>query len=141
MTWDKGAPHSGSWCFHGKDGVAGSIPAGGSTKNQQARPGITPGLRHARSDPNRRLPTICQQVTKRGEVGTLRGDRLEGFAVWSAYSGCRAVGTSSLLFDLRSYRTLVHCCPRTIQVERRGVAAAVGRRLEGGEQRSGASWW
>ena len=30
--------------FHGKDGVAGSIPAGGSTTNQQARPGPTPGL-------------------------------------------------------------------------------------------------
>ena len=31
MTWGNGVPHSGSWWFHGKDGVAGSIPAGGST--------------------------------------------------------------------------------------------------------------
>jgi hypothetical protein len=30
--------------IHGKDGVAGSIPAGGSTTNQQLRPGPTPGL-------------------------------------------------------------------------------------------------
>ena len=33
--------------IHGKDGVAGSIPAGGSTPNQQARPGLVPGLTHA----------------------------------------------------------------------------------------------
>jgi hypothetical protein len=32
VTWENGGPHSGSWWFHGKDGVAGSIPAGGSTK-------------------------------------------------------------------------------------------------------------
>jgi hypothetical protein len=31
----------------GKDGVAGSIPAGGSTTNQQLRPGPAPGLFHA----------------------------------------------------------------------------------------------
>jgi hypothetical protein len=31
-TWGNGVPHSGSRWFHGKDGVAGSIPAGGSTK-------------------------------------------------------------------------------------------------------------
>jgi hypothetical protein len=30
MTWGKRGSHSGSWWFHGKDGVAGSIPAGGS---------------------------------------------------------------------------------------------------------------
>jgi hypothetical protein len=33
--------------INGKDGVAGSIPAGGSTPNQQPRPGPTPGLFHA----------------------------------------------------------------------------------------------
>src|SRR5919106_5681446 len=43
----------------GKDGVAGSIPAGGSTPNQQARPGTTRGLLHARRAPNRHLPAIC----------------------------------------------------------------------------------
>jgi hypothetical protein len=31
VTWGNGGSHSGSWWFHGKDGVAGSIPAGGST--------------------------------------------------------------------------------------------------------------
>ena len=31
MTWGNGGPHSGSRWFHGKDGVAGSVPAGGST--------------------------------------------------------------------------------------------------------------
>ena len=44
MTWGNGGSHSGSWWFHGKDGVAGSIPAGGSTPNQQLRPGPAPGL-------------------------------------------------------------------------------------------------
>jgi hypothetical protein len=34
------------------------------------------------------LPTICQWVTKRGRASTLRGDRLERFAVWSGYAGC-----------------------------------------------------
>jgi hypothetical protein len=46
MSWGNGGPHSGSRWFHGKDGVAGSIPAGGSTPNQQHRPGNTPGLSH-----------------------------------------------------------------------------------------------
>jgi hypothetical protein len=32
VTWENDGSHSGSWWFHGKDGVAGSIPAGGSTK-------------------------------------------------------------------------------------------------------------
>jgi hypothetical protein len=67
--------------IHGKDGVAGSIPAGGSTPNQQLRPGATPGLTYARSNPNRRLPANCQQITDRGYVNTLRRDRLEWFAV------------------------------------------------------------
>jgi hypothetical protein len=44
----------------GKEGVAGSIPAGGSTPNQQARPGLVPGLFPARSPSNRHLPEICQ---------------------------------------------------------------------------------
>jgi hypothetical protein len=47
---------------HGKDGVAGSIPAGGSTPNQQLRPGPAPGPLHARSAPNCRLPEICQKT-------------------------------------------------------------------------------
>ena len=67
--------------IHGKDGVAGSIPAGGSTPNQQPRPGPVPGLSYARSDPNRRLPAICQQITNRGHVDMLRGSHLERFAV------------------------------------------------------------
>jgi hypothetical protein len=33
--------------IHGKDGVAGSIPAGGSTPNQQLRPGLVSGLLYA----------------------------------------------------------------------------------------------
>jgi hypothetical protein len=41
----------------GKDGVAGSIPAGGSTPNQQLRPGPTPGLFYARRARN----AICQR--------------------------------------------------------------------------------
>jgi hypothetical protein len=45
----------------GKDGVAGSIPAGGSTPNQQPRPGPAPGLSHTRSAANRHLPEICQK--------------------------------------------------------------------------------
>jgi hypothetical protein len=56
----------------GKDGVAGSIPAGGSTPNQQARPGPAPGLSCARSDPKHRLPAICQQLLNRGRANTLR---------------------------------------------------------------------
>jgi len=36
---------------------------------------------HARRDPRRRLPAICQQITKRGRLNTIRGDRLERFAV------------------------------------------------------------
>jgi hypothetical protein len=42
VTWENGGSHSGSWWFHGKDGVAGSIPAGGSTPNQQLRRGTSP---------------------------------------------------------------------------------------------------
>jgi hypothetical protein len=63
----------------GKDGVAGSIPAGGSTTNQQLRPGPAPGLFHGRGTLNRRLPAICQQITNCGCVSTLRGDHLERF--------------------------------------------------------------
>jgi hypothetical protein len=48
--------------IHGKDGVAGSIPAGGSTPNQQLRPGPAPGLSHARSASNHHLPEICQKT-------------------------------------------------------------------------------
>src|SRR5215211_9372792 len=33
--------------IYGKDGVAGSIPAGGSTPNHKVRPGLIPGLFHA----------------------------------------------------------------------------------------------
>jgi hypothetical protein len=45
----------------GKDGVAGSIPAGGSTTEQQVRPGPAPGLSHTRSGATRHLPEICQK--------------------------------------------------------------------------------
>jgi hypothetical protein len=38
--------------INGKDGVAGSIPAGSSTTKRQARPGLVPGLWHARRGPN-----------------------------------------------------------------------------------------
>jgi hypothetical protein len=73
---------------NGKDGVAGSIPAGGSTTNQQLRPGPAPGLLHARRVLSRRLPAICQQITNRGRANTLGGDHLERFAVWSANTSC-----------------------------------------------------
>jgi hypothetical protein len=63
--------------IHGKDGVAGSIPAGGSTPNQQLRPGPAPGLSHPRRKKNRRLPVICQQITSRGRVNTFGSDHLE----------------------------------------------------------------
>src|SRR5215212_6069532 len=69
-------------------GVAGSIPAEGSTTNQQLRPGPAPGLFHARRASDRRLPTICQRVTTRSRVITLSGDHLERFAVWSGDAGC-----------------------------------------------------
>jgi hypothetical protein len=61
-TWGNGGSHSGSWWFHGKDGVAGSIPAGAPPQNHQLRPGPTPGLLHARRAPNRHLPEICQRT-------------------------------------------------------------------------------
>jgi len=32
VIWRNGGSHSGSWWFHGKDGVGGSIPPGGSTQ-------------------------------------------------------------------------------------------------------------
>jgi hypothetical protein len=92
--------------IHGKDGVAGSIPAGGSTTNQQHRPGPTPGLCHARSAPNRRLPAICQQVTVRGRANTLRGDRLERLAVWSATQAARC--RHQFAASLRHRQELTH---------------------------------
>jgi hypothetical protein len=45
----------------GKDGVAGSIPAGGSTTNQQLRPGPAPGLFHAWRPSN----AICQRFARK----------------------------------------------------------------------------
>ena len=48
--------------IHGKDGVAGSIPAGGSTLKLQVRPGLGSGLFHAREALNRHLPEICQKT-------------------------------------------------------------------------------
>jgi hypothetical protein len=75
----------------GKDGVAGSIPAGGSTTNQQARPGPPPGLFHAQGRAlGRRLPAICQQITNGGRMNTVRGNHLERFAI----GRLRAVGNS-----------------------------------------------
>ena len=46
IVWRRGVLHSvvNHRRIDGKDGVAGSIPAGGSTPNQQLRPGVTPGL-------------------------------------------------------------------------------------------------
>jgi hypothetical protein len=65
----------------GKDGVAGSIPAGGSTTNQQLRPGPATGLFHTQRALNRHLPAICQQITNRRHATTHRRDRLEWFEV------------------------------------------------------------
>jgi len=73
----------------GKDGVAGSIPAGGSTTNPQLRPGPAPALFHARRKENRQLPAICQQITISGRKNTLRGDHLEKFAVCSTTLAAR----------------------------------------------------
>jgi hypothetical protein len=47
--------------IHGKDGVAGSIPAGGSTTNQQLRPGPTPGLFHAGGP----RTAVCQKFARK----------------------------------------------------------------------------
>jgi hypothetical protein len=73
-TCRNAAPHSGECEIHGKDGVAGSIPAGGSTPNQQARPGG-------------RRPVVCQRFASRLLIVVARtrsgDDRLEKFAVWS----------------------------------------------------------
>jgi hypothetical protein len=44
----------------GKDGVAGSIPAGGSTTNQQLRPGPASALLYGQRAGTARLPEICQ---------------------------------------------------------------------------------
>jgi hypothetical protein len=101
--------------IHGKDGVAGSIPAGGSTTNQQLRPGPAPGLSHPRRKKNRQWPAICQQITDSGRTNTLRGDRLEKFAVWSTTLAARCRYQLAALFDMdESCRTPVHCCPQTI---------------------------
>jgi hypothetical protein len=80
MTCEDGVPHSGSRWFHGKDGVAGSIPAGGSTPNQQPRPGPAPGLLHVRRAPNRSLPAIASRslsmvVRTQSVVTILSGSR------------------------------------------------------------------
>jgi hypothetical protein len=45
-----------------RDGVAGSIPAGGSTPKPQGRSGPVPGLFQARRALNRHLPEICQKT-------------------------------------------------------------------------------
>jgi hypothetical protein len=50
------------WLVNGMDGVAGSIPAGGSTQKPQVRPGPAPGLLHSRRASNRHLPEICQKT-------------------------------------------------------------------------------
>jgi hypothetical protein len=71
-TCANAGPHSGGCEIHGKDGVAGSIPAGGSTPNQQDRPGPAPGLLHARSASNRHLP----ENAVRSRQNTLRGTRV-----------------------------------------------------------------
>jgi hypothetical protein len=61
-TWANAGLHSGDREIHGKDGVAGSIPAGGSTPNQQLRPGTMPGLLYAESALNHHLPEIYQKT-------------------------------------------------------------------------------
>src|SRR5215218_1946040 len=67
-------PHSGSWWFHGKDGVAGSIPAGGST------PILT----------SRNASQLCVQDRCTGNAGHLLvGDELDG-----AHTGWRALPLS-----------------------------------------------
>jgi hypothetical protein len=51
--------HRGKAPIHGKDGVASSILAGGSTPNQQLRRGTSPVCYASRAD-SCRLPEICQ---------------------------------------------------------------------------------
>ena len=61
----------------GKDGVAGSIPAGGSTSNQQLRPGPAPGLLHAPKSPVSEPPLardLPENVVR--SCQTTQGDRL-----------------------------------------------------------------
>jgi hypothetical protein len=55
-----------------------------------------PGLIHARRAENRRLPEICQQITKRGRANTLRATILSGLRSPRLRS-LRAVGNRSLL--------------------------------------------
>jgi hypothetical protein len=45
-----GLAHSGSRWFHGKDGVAGSIPAGGSPKGLTSANAVSPTFETLRSD-------------------------------------------------------------------------------------------
>jgi hypothetical protein len=63
-TCRNAAPHSGECEIHGKDGVAGSIPAGGV----HTKPAGQAGWKKTR-----RLPAICQQITNSGRTNTLRG--------------------------------------------------------------------
>jgi hypothetical protein len=61
IEWRHEVPHGvvNHPSIDGKDGVAGSIPAGGSTTNQQLRPGLAPGLSRDREPPT----AVCQRFT------------------------------------------------------------------------------
>jgi hypothetical protein len=111
--------------IHGKDGVAGSIPAGGSTPNQQLRPGPAPGLFHAQSAPNRHLPVICQRITNSGCKNTFRGNRLEQF-VSCGLRRLYTVGTSSLLSSTSMRANAPWCSAvlRRLRVERKASGEA-----------------
>ena len=58
-TCTNAGPHSGERKIHGKDGVAGSIPAGGSTQNGRSGKVLYPACRIPRAA-NRHLPENCQ---------------------------------------------------------------------------------
>ena len=124
-------------------GVAGSIPAEGSTTNQQLRPGPAPGLFHARRASDRRLPTICQRVTTRSRVITLSGDHLERFAVWSGDAGC-ALSAPVRYSSSTSMGAIAPWCMallRRIRVEGRAARwrpSGIRRRVEG--WRGPCSW-
>jgi hypothetical protein len=62
VVWRRGVLHSvvNHRRIDGKDGVAGSIPAGGSTLNKQVRPGLVPDLLRDQRAGNRVCQRVCQ---------------------------------------------------------------------------------
>jgi hypothetical protein len=88
----------------GKDGVAGSIPAGGSTTNQQARPGPTPGLSH-------------RQGCALGPACHLRASKYVPTAVPISTSAARSRSAGGPMPRGMKHQTEIRCFTRPSQVE------------------------